>query len=205
MSSLSANTPPWWFTPQEQLERKKVDYTIITRKQSLNLPRKLLFLLQNILRKIYDNCITSVDMTALELGNYGVLGIASSLEKTRSLTYLNLTNTQMGDFGASRLAIALAKNASLTSLICGNRHITRNSHQHNVIGNIGVKALSQSLVGHPSLTHFEISSNRITDVGMRHLADALENEDCYNMYVIIILLFFMKQCLLTLILHILPI
>ena len=205
MSSLSANTPPWWFTPQEQLERKKVDYTIITRKQSLNLPRKLLFLLQNILRKIYDNCITSVDMTALELGNYGVLGIASSLEKTRSLTYLNLTNTQMGDFGATRLAVALAKNASLTSLICGNRHITRNSHQHNLIGNIGVKALSQSLVGHPSLTHFEISSNRITDVGMRHLADALENEDCYNMYVIIILLFFMKQCLLTLILHILPI
>ena len=178
MSSLSANTPPWWFTPQEQLERKKVDYTIITRKQSLNLPRKLLFLLQNILRKIYDNCITSVDMTALELGNYGVLGIASSLEKTRSLTYLNLTNTQMGDFGATRLAVALAKNASLTSLICGNRHITRNSHQHNVIGNMGVKALSQSLVGHPSLTHFEISSNRITDVGMRHLADALENEDC---------------------------
>ena len=55
------------------------------------------------------------------------------------------------------------------------------------------------------LDSFQISSNRITDVGMRHLADALENEDCYNMYVIIILLFDMKQFLLTSIIHVLPI
>ena len=70
---------------------------------------------------------------------------------------------------------------------------------------MGVKALSQGLIGHPSLTHFEISNNRITDVGMRHLADALENEDCYNMYVITILFFDIKQFLLTSIIHVLSI
>ena len=114
----SVNTPPWWLSLENKIERKKLDYTLITRKQSMNLPRKLLFTLQNILRKIYDNKITNINLTNLELGNYGILAVVSALEKTRSLTYLNLTNTNMGDFAlVSKFDPPFWRNFSLTCTI----------------------------------------------------------------------------------------
>eukprot|EP00943_MAST-04B_sp_MAST-4B-sp1_P001485 g1485.t1 len=175
------NTPPWWFSLENKIERKKLDYTLITRKQSINLPRKLLFTLQNILRKIHDNSITNVDLTNFDLGDYGALAVISSLEKTQSLTYLNLTNIGMGDFSLKRLAIGLAKNRSLTSLICGQRHITRNTHNNNLIGNAGLKAISKSIIGHPTLTYLDICSDRISDNGMEYMCLALEDANCNNM------------------------
>jgi len=108
--------------------------------------------------------LTSLDLVYNQIGDDGARDIAEALKLNASLTYLDLHNNNIGDAGARDIAEALKLNASLTYLDLHN----------NNIGEAGARDIAEALKLNASLTSLDLTINNIGEAGARDLAEALK-------------------------------
>lgn len=156
------NIPPFWYDRFAKIERKKLDYRLITQKQKAELSEEALLELQRRLKGLYNNSTHGCgDFSGMPLGDYGALAVISMLRRNTSVTSINLYNTQMGNDSVKRLAIALEKNNKICTVYLGGQ-IHQGSHSHNRIGDSGLGALATTIRKHPSLSILEIDLTHLT-------------------------------------------
>jgi hypothetical protein len=110
-----------------------------------------------------NNTITTLKLSANDIGDEGVIALSQALARNAAITNLNLAFNNIGDEGVEALARILARNTTITNL----------NLSFNNIGDKGVEALSQALAINTTITTLNLSSNNIKDRGGKLLADAL--------------------------------
>ncbi len=145
-----------------------------------------------IINKITQGNMESLNLSNKNIGNEGVIAIAEALKENQIITTLDLHNNfigpeaatalaevfkvnstitmvnlrwnNMGDTGATALAEALKENSTIQSV----------NLFYNNIGDDGAKELAEALKLNQSITTLDLEKNNIGDEGAQSLAEALK-------------------------------
>ena len=148
--------------------------------------------LDQIINKINDGTMKSLNLSNNNIGNEGVISLAKALKENSSITTLDLSYNKIGPEAATALAEAFKVNSTITMVnlrwnnmgdtgatalaeaLKENSTIQSVNLFYNNFGATGATALAEALKLNQSIRFLDLSYNKIGPEGATEIADALK-------------------------------